>query len=81
MPFDASLLTALPDVISVRREGSRVVVTGTGNALQTVTAVLARHQIVAEDLRIEQANLDDAYVALTGRLHADADGVVTSRRS
>ena len=81
VPFDASLLTALPDVISVRREGSRVVVTGTGNALQTVTAVLARHQIVAEDLRIEQASLDDAYVALTGRLRSDADGVVTSRRS
>ena len=80
-PFDASLLTILPDVTSVRREGSRIVVTGTGNALQAVTAVLARHQIVAEDLRIEQANLDDAYVALTGRLHADADGVVTSRRS
>ena len=39
------------------------------------------HQIVAEALRIEQANLDDAYVALTGRLRSDADGVVTSRRS
>ncbi len=80
-PFDVSLLTVLPDVNSVRRDGSRVVVTGTGNTLQAVTAVLARHQIVAEDLRIEQANLDDAYVALTGRLHSDADGVVTSRRS
>ena len=32
--------------------------------------MLARHQIVANDLRIEQANLDDAYLALTGRLTA-----------
>ena len=35
-----------------------------------MTSVLARHQIVANDLRIEQANLDDAYLALTGRLAA-----------
>ena len=81
VPFDASLLTALPNVISVRREGSRVVVTGKGDALQTVTAVLARHQIVAEDLRIEQASLDDAYVALTRKPRSDADGVLTTRRS
>jgi len=29
--------------------------------------VLARHQIVAADLRIQQASLDEAFVALTGR--------------
>jgi ABC-2 type transport system ATP-binding protein len=29
--------------------------------------VLARHRIVAADLRVEQASLDDAFVALTGR--------------
>jgi ABC-2 type transport system ATP-binding protein len=81
-PFDASLLTGLPGVTSVREQGARTVVTGTGDVLQVVTGVLARHRIVAEDLRIEQANLDDAYVALTGRLHPDADdGVVASRRS
>ena len=32
-----------------------------------VTSVLARNQIVANELRIEQADLDDAFVALTGR--------------
>ena len=81
-PFDASTLTALPEVASVREHGSRVVVTGTGDVVQAVTAVLARTQIVAEDLRIEQANLDDAYVALTGGPHPGADdGVLTARRS
>ncbi len=30
-------------------------------------AVLARHQVVANELRIDQADLDDAFVALTGR--------------
>jgi ABC-2 type transport system ATP-binding protein len=81
-PFDASLLAGLPGVTSVNRNGPRVVVTGNADVLQTVTTVLARHRIVAGDLRVEQANLDDAYVALTGGIHSDAkDGVLTSRRS
>jgi ABC-2 type transport system ATP-binding protein len=29
--------------------------------------VLARNQIIAADLRLEQTTLDDAFVALTGR--------------
>ncbi len=52
---------------SVERAGPVVVVTGTGNLIHAVTSVLARHQIVANDLRVEQANLDDAFIALTGR--------------
>jgi ABC-2 type transport system ATP-binding protein len=40
---------------------------GTGNLLHAVTSVLARNQIVAADLRIEQAGLDDAFIRLTGR--------------
>ena len=38
-----------------------------------MTSVLARHEIVAIDLRIEQASLDDAFVALTGRSRLDSD--------
>ena len=41
--------------------------TGTGNLLHAVTTVLARNQVIAADLRVEQASLDDAFVALTGR--------------
>ena len=44
-----------------RADGTDVVVTGTGNLMPAVTSVLARHQVVANDLRIEQANLDDAF--------------------
>ena len=47
--------------------GPALVVAGTGNLVHAVTAVLARHEIVAYDLRIEQADLDDAFIALTGR--------------
>jgi ABC-2 type transport system ATP-binding protein len=65
-PLEDRLLTELPEVTGVRRRGEQVVVTGTGNLLQAVTAVLARNQIVAADLRYDQASLDDAYLTLTG---------------
>ena len=66
-PVDEGLLTGLPGVRTVTRDGSTIVVAGTGNLVQGVMAALARHQIVANDLRIDQADLDDAFVALTGR--------------
>ena len=66
-PLEDRLLTDLPQVREVTRRGSWVLVTGTGDLLQAVTAVLARNHIVAADLRAEQASLDDAFVALTGR--------------
>jgi ABC-2 type transport system ATP-binding protein len=67
VPLADALLTDLPEVTSVERSGPIVVVTGRGNLINAVTSVLARHQIVANDLRVEQANLDDAFIALTGR--------------
>jgi ABC-2 type transport system ATP-binding protein len=66
-PLERGLLTDLPEVREVTRRGSWVFVTGTGDLLQAVTAVLARNHIVAGELRTEQASLDDAFVALTGR--------------
>jgi len=65
--LDERLLTDLPEVTSVQRQGRQVVVAGTGNLLQAVTSVLAEQQIAAGDLRVEQASLDDAFVALTRR--------------
>jgi ABC-2 type transport system ATP-binding protein len=35
--------------------------------VHAVTALLAANQIIAADLRVEQASLDDAFVKLTGR--------------
>jgi ABC-2 type transport system ATP-binding protein len=69
-PFDDSLLTELPDVTNVIHRGDVVVITGTSNALNAVTSVLALNQIVAHQLRVEQASLEDAFVALTGH-HRD----------
>ncbi|OLF10106.1 multidrug ABC transporter ATP-binding protein [Actinophytocola xinjiangensis] len=66
-PLDHALLSALPEVTDVARSGRQLVITGHGNVLHAVTSVLARNQIIAADLRVEQTTLDDAFVALTGR--------------
>jgi ABC-2 type transport system ATP-binding protein len=61
-------LTALPGVTAVERRGERVIVTGGAGMPDAVTALLAVRRIEARDLRVEQANLEDAYLALTGGL-------------
>ena len=67
-PINDQLLSDLPEVRNIERNGPVVVVTGTGNLIQAVTSLLARNHIVANDLRVDQPNLDDAFLALTGRL-------------
>jgi ABC-2 type transport system ATP-binding protein len=65
-PLPQNLLESLPDVTNVIYRGDVVVVTGNSNALNAVTSALARNQIVARQLRVDQANLEDAFLALTG---------------
>jgi ABC-2 type transport system ATP-binding protein len=71
VPFEDRLLTDLPEVTEVAHTASQVVVTGQGNLLQVVSAALASANVVALDLRVEQTNLEDAFVALTGRRLGD----------
>ena len=66
-PLEHSALTALADVTSVDEVSGRLVVTGTSDLLIAVTTLLAQRKITAAGLRLEQASLDDAFVALTGR--------------
>ncbi|MFD8529014.1 ABC transporter ATP-binding protein [Streptosporangium canum] len=65
--FDDAVLSALPEVTGVRRDGGQVEVTGTGDLLLAVTAAVAAAGAVPADLRVEQATLDDAFLALTGK--------------
>ncbi len=67
-PFDERVLAGLPEVKQVSRSGETVTVTGTGELVPAVTAALARSRVVAYELRLEQASLDDAFLALTGSL-------------
>jgi ABC-2 type transport system ATP-binding protein len=64
-PFADELLTGLPEVKELRRQGERVEIIGSGNLLHAVISVLARDGIVAAELTLEQASLDDAFVHLT----------------
>jgi ABC-2 type transport system ATP-binding protein len=63
---DFGALLALPEVTDVAQAGEQVVVTGAENVLHAVTSLLARKQVVARQLRVDQVSLDDAYVELTG---------------
>jgi ABC-2 type transport system ATP-binding protein len=74
IPLDDRLLTSLPEVTGVTHRGGVVLVTGTGDVVNAVTSVLARNGIVAGQLRVEQASLEDAFVALTG--HRAASGEI-----
>jgi ABC-2 type transport system ATP-binding protein len=77
-PVDSSLLAGLPGVSSVTWRGATVVVTGTGDVLSAVTSALAARRIVAGQLRVEQASLEDAFVALTGHGQPESTKGATS---
>ncbi|TDE58866.1 ABC transporter ATP-binding protein [Nonomuraea mesophila] len=62
-----ALLSGLPGVSGVTRDGDRVSVTGRGDFATAVTSALARNLIAVADLRIDKRTLDDAFTALTGR--------------
>ncbi|TNC41793.1 ABC transporter ATP-binding protein [Mumia zhuanghuii] len=66
-PLDERVLSELPDVTGVEIVEGRWLVTGRGQLLSNVAGALARAQVVAEDLRVDQRTLDDAFVAMTGR--------------
>jgi ABC-2 type transport system ATP-binding protein len=63
-PLDGRLLTRLPEVRDVRYGESGYVVTGTNEVAQSVLSTLTRAGLVALDLRLDRASLDDAFVAL-----------------
>ena len=75
-PLDRSVLTGLPEVTDVENTADRWRVTGRGQLLSSVAGALARAHVVAEDLRVDQRTLDDAFVALTGRPSGSADASV-----
>jgi ABC-2 type transport system ATP-binding protein len=66
-PFDDVLLTSLPEVTGLTRRGDVVVVTGDSDALLAVITTLAASQVTPRQLRVDQGNLEDAFLELTGR--------------
>ena len=66
-PFDDGLLTDLPDVQSVERQGERVVVHGSGDLVNAVILALAAAGVTAQKVELDTPSLEDAFVNLTGR--------------
>jgi ABC-2 type transport system ATP-binding protein len=61
-------LGSLPEVRQVEIEGDRVTVYGAGDRfISKVVGMLETERIPFRDLRIEQPNLEDVFLALTGR--------------
>ena len=53
MPIDDAVLEELPEVLEVHREGSQVVVAGTGNVVQSVSSFLWHRGVTTENLRVD----------------------------
>ena len=67
---DASSLSFLDEVDGVHgytREGRRVAVAGSGPLLVNVACELAAHGIRPLDLELRRSNLEDVFLAITGR--------------
>ena len=66
------LLTGLPEVSRVERDGQHVVVTGTGELVNAVILALHAAGVTARDVQLDSSNLEDAFVKLTGKnLHSE----------
>ncbi|WP_203914367.1 ABC transporter ATP-binding protein [Rhizocola hellebori] len=65
-PADLAALRSLPSVTSVEDQDQELTVAGTQEALPQVITELSRQQLVPLNLRVDQANLDDAFIVLTG---------------
>ncbi len=64
-PLADTVFTSLQEVTGVQHKGQHLVVTGTGNVVHAVTSVLAGQGVIAEELRVDQRTLEDAYLELT----------------
>ncbi|MGF1471132.1 MAG: ABC transporter ATP-binding protein [Rubrobacteraceae bacterium] len=69
--FDPENLQDIPEVSSVERDEDRVVVRGSGSLLVRVVVALDKQGITPADLKTGGANLEDVFLALTGRKMRD----------
>jgi ABC-2 type transport system ATP-binding protein len=63
---DMGWVRQLPGVGMVERRGASITVHGTGTVLPIVAAGLVERGFVPRDLRVDQPNLEDAFLALVG---------------
>ena len=66
--LDEDWILRLPEVSAVARDRDEFVVTGDERMLFSVVSLLGAHDIVPDRLQVDQPTLDDAFVAITGRV-------------
>jgi ABC-2 type transport system ATP-binding protein len=73
-PLDERMLTGLPDVTAVERDGRHIVVKGTGELVNAVILALHAAGLEAQDVQLDASTLEDAFVRLTGtRMHEEGE--------
>ncbi|WP_158852771.1 ABC transporter ATP-binding protein [Saccharothrix deserti] len=65
-PLPHTDLQALPGAVSVAEHGGHVTITGTDETANAVIGLLAAGRVIATQLRVVDATLDDAFLHLTG---------------
>lgn len=65
--FEADSLRGVDEVTKIDGNGRQVIVHGNGPLLAKVATALAAQDITPTDLHVEQANLEDVFLAHTGR--------------
>lgn len=65
--FEPNQLSAVDGVTSISQENNHITVSGHGPLLARVAAALAQHNAAPADLRVEHSNLEDVFLALTGK--------------
>jgi ABC-2 type transport system ATP-binding protein len=69
---DLDWLAGLASVDSVAADGDAIVVTGRGDLVATVAMALAERGITPRDLTVNQTNIEDAFIAITGHTAEEA---------
>jgi ABC-2 type transport system ATP-binding protein len=65
--FGADSLRQLEGVAGIEQRGQQITVHGSGSLPVHVASILAQYNCFPEDLTIERANLEDVFLALTGK--------------
>ena len=65
--YDPEQLRDVSGVTDVEQRGKQVIVEGNGALLAHIATALAEKNVTPTDLRVEQADLEDVFLALTGR--------------
>ncbi|MFO7544313.1 MAG: ABC transporter ATP-binding protein [Trueperaceae bacterium] len=65
-PFDERILTEVKEVRGVVHDGDHLVVHGSGELVNVIVLALDRVGVVARDVQLGSASLEDAFLELTG---------------